>query len=314
MSAVNTQPDTASPAPSRRPVRVRAWGWVRGRLWFAFSAAWLVYLSYPLSEAWFAPPSAGRAATLVAVVAFGAVYLAALFAVHRDDEPTPPRLAWLFVAAEAVLVLVMTIGAQETALTGLVFVAVTGVFVLPTRSAFAVVAVVAVIGEATPWLVPGWRSLDGIGVQCLLAGMAIFGYIRTVARNVELVRARQELADAAVARERERMARDVHDILGHSLTVITVKSELAGKLLATGASDRAAAEIADVESLARPRWRTSERRSPGSGRSGSRASSPRPGPPCARRGSPRACRARRPRSPSGCASSSPGRCARARRT
>ena len=234
MSAVNTQPDTASPAPSRRPVRVRAWGWVRGRLWFAFSAAWLVYLSYPFSEVWFAPPSTGRAVTLV--------------------------------------------------------------------------------GEATPWLVPGWRSLDGIGVQCLLAGMAIFGYIRTVARNVELVRARQELADAAVARERERMARDVHDILGHSLTVITVKSELAGKLLATGASDRAAAEIADVESLARPRWRTSERRSPGSGRSGSRASSPRPGPPCARRGSPRACRARRPRSPSGCASSSPGRCARARRT
>lgn len=251
MSAVNTQPDTASPAPSRRPIRVRAWGWARGRLWFAFSAAWLVYLSYPFSEAWFAPPSTGRAVTLVAVVAFGAVYLAALFAVHRDDEPTPPRLAWLVVAAEAVLVLVMTIGAQETALTGLVFVAVTGVFVLPTRSAFVVVAVVAVVGEATPWLVPGWRSLDGIGVQCLLAGMAIFGYIRTVARNVELVRARQELADAAVARERERMARDVHDILGHSLTVITVKSELAGKLLATGASDRAAAEIADVESLAR---------------------------------------------------------------
>ena len=225
--------------------------WVRRRLWVVFSAAWLVYLSYPLSAAWTAPPSAGRAATLVAIVAFGAVYLAALEAVHRRDEPLPPRLAWLFVVAELALVGVMTVGARETALTGLVFVGVTGVFVLRARPALALVAVVAVVGEAAPWLVPGWHTLTGLGVQCVLAGAAVYGYRQLVARNLELVRARQELADLAVGRERERMARDVHDILGHSLTVITVKSELAGKLLAAGASDRAAREIADVEGLSR---------------------------------------------------------------
>jgi two-component system sensor histidine kinase DesK len=46
------------------------------------------------------------------------------------------------------------------------------------------------------------------------------------------------------------MTRDLHDILGHSLTVITVKAELAGRLLAADET-RAAAEIADIERLAR---------------------------------------------------------------
>ena len=47
------------------------------------------------------------------------------------------------------------------------------------------------------------------------------------------------------------MARDLHDILGHSLTVITVKAELAGRLAERRGADRARAEIADVERLAR---------------------------------------------------------------
>ena len=47
------------------------------------------------------------------------------------------------------------------------------------------------------------------------------------------------------------MARDMHDILGHSLTVITVKAELAGRLLERRRRRGPAAEIADVEALAR---------------------------------------------------------------
>ncbi|WP_407341651.1 sensor histidine kinase [Pengzhenrongella phosphoraccumulans] len=231
--------------------RSRAGSWVRGRLWVAFSAAWLVGLAYPFAEAWAAPASTARVASLGAVVVFGAVYLWALGAAHGWGGHLPPRLAWRFLTAELALVGVMTLAAHGAGLAGLVFVAVTGVFVLTTRPALALVAVVAVVGEVVPVLVPGWHSLNGLAVQCALAGMAIYGYRQLVARNRELVRARQELADVAVARERERMARDVHDILGHSLTVITVKSELAGKLLAAGAFDRATAEIADVESLAR---------------------------------------------------------------
>jgi two-component system sensor histidine kinase DesK len=69
-------------------------------------------------------------------------------------------------------------------------------------------------------------------------------------RNLELSEARAELALTAVAAERERFARDLHDLLGHSLSVIAIKAELAGRLLALD-PERAASEVADVEAVAR---------------------------------------------------------------
>ncbi len=66
----------------------------------------------------------------------------------------------------------------------------------------------------------------------------------------ELRQTRQELADAAVVAERERIGRDLHDILGHSLTAIAVKAGLARRLVERRA-DGAVQEIAEVERLAR---------------------------------------------------------------
>jgi two-component system sensor histidine kinase DesK len=60
----------------------------------------------------------------------------------------------------------------------------------------------------------------------------------------------QENARLAVDKERSRFARELHDIMGNSLTVIAVKAELAQKLLEVDL-DRARAEIADVERLSR---------------------------------------------------------------
>jgi two-component system, NarL family, sensor histidine kinase DesK len=68
--------------------------------------------------------------------------------------------------------------------------------------------------------------------------------------NAELSEAREELARNAVAEERLRFARDLHDLLGHSLSLIALKSELAGRL-AERDPVRARAEMADVESAAR---------------------------------------------------------------
>jgi two-component system sensor histidine kinase DesK len=64
--------------------------------------------------------------------------------------------------------------------------------------------------------------------------------------------ARQQIVLAAIhkAEERERIARDLHDILGHTLSVIILKSELAGRLVEQNAK-RAQAEIADVENISR---------------------------------------------------------------
>jgi two-component system sensor histidine kinase DesK len=53
-----------------------------------------------------------------------------------------------------------------------------------------------------------------------------------------------------IVAERERVARDVHDVLGHSLTVVTVKAELAERLVDLD-PDRARAELAEIQQLSR---------------------------------------------------------------
>jgi two-component system, NarL family, sensor histidine kinase DesK len=88
-------------------------------------------------------------------------------------------------------------------------------------------------------------AVTALGIGLL---MALMRDLRV--RNEELNAARAELADAAVARERERFARDLHDLLGHSLSVIALKAELAGRLL-PARPEQAATEVAEVEQVAR---------------------------------------------------------------
>jgi two-component system, NarL family, sensor histidine kinase DesK len=82
--------------------------------------------------------------------------------------------------------------------------------------------------------------------------IAFFAY--GASRRAETVsalrRARADLARTAVAEERLRIARDLHDLLGHSLSLITLKAELAGRVIGTN-PDRAATEITELESVAR---------------------------------------------------------------
>jgi two-component system sensor histidine kinase DesK len=99
--------------------------------------------------------------------------------------------------------------------------------------------------------VPGWeKDPGGIVFSIGLAALAAFGFTNLIRRNIQLAEARDELARLAVNAERERFARDLHDVLGHSLTVITVKSELAKRLVSRDPA-RAEAEVADIERLAR---------------------------------------------------------------
>lgn len=68
--------------------------------------------------------------------------------------------------------------------------------------------------------------------------------------NTKLHLAQQEIERLAQTAERERIARDLHDLLGHTLSLVILKSELAGKLIATD-PERAAREIRDVEHVGR---------------------------------------------------------------
>jgi len=77
-----------------------------------------------------------------------------------------------------------------------------------------------------------------------------YGSSRRAEAVSALRRARADLARTAVAEERLRIARDVHDLLGHSLSLITLKAELASRVIGTNPA-RAATEITELESVAR---------------------------------------------------------------
>lgn len=126
---------------------------------------------------------------------------------------------------------------------------------LPPRADFFLIVTLSLASLST-------QLLTGNGEQALLQsglilslGLMMSAFARLIRQTARLREAQTELADAAVAAERSRVARDMHDILGHSLTVIAVKAELAGRMLdavpGDPARDRAAAEIAAVQDLAR---------------------------------------------------------------
>jgi two-component system, NarL family, sensor histidine kinase DesK len=89
------------------------------------------------------------------------------------------------------------------------------------------------------------------GVTLSLAvGFAVSKSVEHRRLHHELLRTREEVERLAKVAERERIARDLHDVLGHTLTLIAIKSELASRL-AERDPQRAASEIRDVERIAR---------------------------------------------------------------
>jgi two-component system, NarL family, sensor histidine kinase DesK len=93
---------------------------------------------------------------------------------------------------------------------------------------------------------PNWLG----AVMIVFTTMTVYAYAEMAGANEKLVEARAEVARLASEAERARIARDLHDLLGHSLTVITIKSGLARRLAATG-SPRSIEEITEVEELTR---------------------------------------------------------------
>jgi two-component system sensor histidine kinase DesK len=89
-----------------------------------------------------------------------------------------------------------------------------------------------------------------IAVLSLAVSVGQHAMWSNVCRNAELRLSHDEVRRLAASAERERIGRDLHDLLGHTLSMVTLKSELAGRLIER--DPRAARrEIADVERVAR---------------------------------------------------------------
>ncbi|AOR32927.1 histidine kinase [Streptomyces fodineus] len=84
----------------------------------------------------------------------------------------------------------------------------------------------------------------------MIAGVILYGMTRLTDLITEVHRSRAELARMAVAQERLRFARDLHDLLGYSLSAITLQTELIYRLIPSR-PEQARAETASVLQIAR---------------------------------------------------------------
>src|SRR5690625_1885317 len=205
---------TATPSPWER------FGWLMGTIW-------LLFLAFPLVAVLVSQRSAGvKVASVALILAFGAAYVYGFVRVSRSSVA-----AWEPWALLAVLVL-LALGAGLLA----------GVDAL---GLMAYLVAFTMFSQPLPralWMIAGWLALTL--VILLLTGtlatrpvfLVIPVVVTVITGLVRWIDDRQE-RHMAVAQElnlvaeRERVARDVHDVLGHSLTVITGKSELAERLV-----------------------------------------------------------------------------------
>jgi two-component system sensor histidine kinase DesK len=120
-----------------------------------------------------------------------------------------------------------------------------------SRLAFRGVAIVAAIAMIEAFLLRrDWSAGSWPVVFTLLVGGINVHFSQVGRANARLRLAREEVEHLAKVAERERIARDLHDLLGHTLSLVILKSELASKL-ADRDPERARNEIRDVERIAR---------------------------------------------------------------
>ncbi len=225
----------------------------RRHIVWLIAGIWLFYLAEPIERAYRAPSVFVRVLSIAAIVAFAGVFIysfARARSIRRAGDVVPTGSAIALVATDLGLTVVLSFMLGPQALALLVYVGVMAIFLLPDRWGPLVVVGLVLGSYLADHLWPGAPTDFSVQFSILVGALAMWGVMHLVRRNAELAQARSEITRLAVADERNRFARDLHDILGHSLTVVAVKAELAGRLVRLD-PDRAEAEIADVERLSR---------------------------------------------------------------
>jgi two-component system sensor histidine kinase DesK len=213
----------------------------------------LVYLIYVAVSVW--QNSHGSAAIVgyVLLAAFAACWLVTPFVLPPGG--TSGRRFWAWYALLVALTAAEIPFARAAGFVLCVFLTLLIVARLGARST-PLVAVMALAALLVPIVVGPWHvSLaksfaDVTPVAIPVVAFVMAGVMQVIRSNQALAEARAELARLAAENERIRIARDLHDLLGHSLTTITVKAGLARRL---GLADPAGAvaQIAEVEELCR---------------------------------------------------------------
>lgn len=222
----------------------------RGRpRWGIRTFVWLGFVLLPLIDA---IESHRTGLEKAAIIAGAAVYVVVFVGVVLiEKRPFPLRQAVPIIAGLLAIASALTIGDRDAWAMLFIFAAGASSALLATPYAVGGVGMATALGVLA-LMVRGapWGTTFGFAAPAAGVGMMMVALTELRQSNRELVNARAELARLAVAQERERFARDLHDLLGHSLSVIALKAELAGRLL-PGRAHEAATEVAELEQVAR---------------------------------------------------------------
>ncbi len=228
-------------------------------LWLLFWIVWLpIGLLPPIIGLLQAHPALPRlVATLFDVILFVSIYLWATWRNIRVLAAPLSPSANTFVSAWAPIAFLTALSLLLVLMNGngwqmmFIFIGVYSGGRLSTGQAIWTVVALALLSAFVVRLTdPSWFDLGlSLFIDCF-AGFVVICVVRLARTSRELRIAREEIARLAVMAERLRIARDLHDLLGHNLSLIALKSELARRLL-DGTSTRAVNEISDVEHVAR---------------------------------------------------------------
>jgi two-component system, NarL family, sensor histidine kinase DesK len=204
---------------------------------------WLIYLSFYVASAMFTGGSVvWWTAHVLALAAFLPLYF-------RGFWIEGPRILPIIagICAIGILMIPWNPGASAFFIFAAGFAGDVG---RPADGFKVIVAILAVLGiEACVLQLPATAWVPGLTLTAMVGGGNVF-FSERRRGNERLRLAHEEIAHLAKVAERERIARDLHDLLGHTLSLIVLKSELAAKL-AERDLPRAAAEIRDVERISR---------------------------------------------------------------
>ena len=230
------------------------------RLWRLYAQAWLVCLLFPILFLVQTPLAPVRLIVAIAGLAAFVVTYTWLMWPHPLNNSahtrTVPRTSPILFVALMAQVLLLSLAYGNAFLWLFVGVSAVAGVVLPARMAFVIVMGLTLItlglgvGMSGGLAQTDWLHLVPLVLLVRGLGLDMTGVIRLADTLRDLHVARGELARRAVTEERLRLARDLHDLLGHTLSLITLKSELAGRLIEKEPA-QAAHEIREVERVAR---------------------------------------------------------------
>jgi two-component system, NarL family, sensor histidine kinase DesK len=220
------------------------------RTWRGFAGVFLVFLVQPLVELWQDDSIPGRVIGIGLLLAFIWLYMVVA---PQAVFGGPRRLAVSALGAMTAICVLYLLVCGAGGVTLLPYLAVVGALVVPARLAPVLVVALAAAGTWLPPHVQAWeidQPLWGVGAGVLIAGAVAVIMRFNAGQADELDMAREEIAELGAGQERLRIARDLHDLLGHALTTVTVKAELASRLVEID-PQRAAAEMREVAALSR---------------------------------------------------------------